>query len=374
MAILNRASLPEEFFDVTSGRMLLAPEPQYPFAWLLKAALGNALMASMPGFAGVNAARGIPGAGAAATPWQAMARLGMATVDAASAQAFIVVPELGKSPGHTVRINRPRYGSGGFTLASREITSGSSISQVGIDIGSEQVTVTLKRYGGPYDSTQSAVAPFVIDKFDSTVALHSLVDYVALHLQRDLDRLLDTAMAAFLASGSTTLWPQAFTADNQSQAVGDLPMDIDMMFRGVETLKNANIPTFADGSYRAFISPTQKRQIMGDPQAAGFTVFDINGQNPVTSGSSIENSFVAKIPGCKIYEATTLPTSVNAQSVTVTTGVMFGPGMVACGMGALPYVVAANEDNYGEHAKVVHLHYAGYNLADNRFAVQLHTS
>ena len=39
MAIVNRASLPEEFFDITSAKLLLQPEPQYLHCLLLKMAM-----------------------------------------------------------------------------------------------------------------------------------------------------------------------------------------------------------------------------------------------------------------------------------------------------------------------------------------------
>lgn len=74
-------------------------------------------------------------------------------------EAVAVVSELGKAPGHTVRINRPAFANTTYTLASREVSSGTSISTTPIDVTSEQVSVTLKRIAGPYDSTNSRVAP-----------------------------------------------------------------------------------------------------------------------------------------------------------------------------------------------------------------------
>jgi hypothetical protein len=379
MAIINRASLPEEFYDTTSKRMLIAPEPQYVFAFLAKMSLGSALIASLPGgFAGINQARGIASQGPPTSGYQAGARLILASPDPMVSQAIATVAELGKSPGHTVRLNRPRYGSGGFTLASREITSGTQISTTPIDLTSEQVTLTLKRYGGPYDAVvQNAVAPFALDKFDTSVALHSLVDYVGLHMQRDLDKWLDGVMATFAGSGGTTLWPNGFSADNGSQNQGDMPMDVDMLFRGVETLKGVvyssplNIPVFPNGRYRAFISPTQARQLKADPQAAQFIRYDVPGMNPVTG---LQGAYIGSIAGCDIFEATTLPFAQNANSVQVTTSVMLGPSMIGQGWGQLPQVAFSTDDNYGEHAKMVWLAYAAFGLLDNRFAIQLHTS
>jgi hypothetical protein len=373
MAIINRASLPEEFYDTTSGRMLVQPDNQFVFAFLAKMSLGSALLATIPGgIAGISAQRAILSQGPTVQQYQAGARLMLASPDPQSAQSIATVVEIGKAPGHTVRLNRPRYGSGGFTLASREITSGTQVSTTPIDLTSEQVALTLKRYGGPYDSVvQNAVAPFALDKFDTSVALHSLVDYVSLHMQRDFDAWLDNVMSTFAGSGSTTLWPNGYSADNGSQNAGDMPFDIDLAFRGIETLKNGKIPVFPNGRYRGFLSPTQARQIKADPQASSYLRYDVGSKNPVTG---LDGAFIGTIPGCDLYEATTLQAAANAQSVTITTGVMMGPAMIGQGWGQLPRVAFSTDDNYGEHAKMIWLAYAAFGLLDNRFAVQMHTS
>lgn len=379
MAIVNRASLPEEFFDVTSPRMLLQPEPQFFFAVLGKLALGSALSLAM-GAGGISPDRGIGTSGSDPGPYQASARLGLASADSMSSQAIQMVAELGKAPGHTVRLNRPRYGSGGFTLAAREIASGTTISTAAIDLSSEQVSITLKRYGGPYDAVNSIVAPFAIDKFDASLGLHSLVQYVGLHMQRDFDKWFDAVFSVLLSAGSTTLWPSGFTADNNSQVAGDMPMDADLLFRGYETLKNANIPMFPNGRYRAVISPSQARQVKNDPQFNQAVRYDLGGMNPVTGAGGINpvpgalGSYVGQIAGVDIFESTTLQAAANAQSVSVTTAIMFGPGMVGTGVGQLPQIKYSTDDNYGEHAKLVWLAYLGFVLQDNRFGLQLHTS
>jgi hypothetical protein len=375
MAIINRASLPEEFFDITSAMVLVQPEPQYVFAGLAKAAIGAAMMLAAASQLGISPARQIPNTGLQYT-LPGADRLVLAAPDQQAASAILSVAELATPQvGHTIRINRPRYGSGGFTLANREITSGTVISTVPIDLQSEQVTVTLKRYGGPYDPANANVAPFALDRFDSSRSVHSIAQVVGTHMQRDLDKWLDTVVAVFLSSGSTTLWPAGFTADANSQAAGDMPMDIDMLFRGYETLKLANIPLFPNGRYRAYIGPTDARQLKNDPQNAQYIRYDVAGLNPVTGpGGAPTQGYLGSITGCDIYESTTLPSTANAQSVSVRTSIMMGPGMMALGCGALPYVTSSTDDNYGESAKVIWLSYLGWNLADARFGVQMHAS
>ncbi len=162
MAIISRASLPEEFYDITSAMLLVQPEPQYLHAMLFKQALSAAMNIESLGAMGLQVdSRPIPAGGAAYT--SAMYdRLSLASPDAVFSSAIIVEPSLGARVGHTVRINRPKFGSGGFTLASREVLSGAQISTTAIDLSSEQVTLTLKRYAGPYDTVNSNVAPFAV--------------------------------------------------------------------------------------------------------------------------------------------------------------------------------------------------------------------
>ena len=374
MAITNRASLPEEFLDMTSARILVQPEPQFVFAMLAKMAIGAACSVVPGSPLGITPDRGVPSGGVAYT-LPGADRLALASPDAQIGQAILSVAELGQQVGHTVRINRPRYGSGGFTLAGREVASGTAISTSAIDLQSEQVTVTLKRYGGPYDAVNGNVAPFAIDKFDASRSIHSLVGVVGLHMQRDFDRWLDSVVATLLSAGSTTLWPQGFSADAQSQVVGDMPMDVDLLFRSYETLKLANIPVFPNGRYRAFIGPTAARQLKADPQAAQYVQFDLSKTNPVTApGGAPTAGWLGQITGVDIYESTTLTATNNAQAVPITTNIMFGPGMMALGCGQLPTVRTSTADNYGESSLLVWLAYFGFTLSDARFGTQMHTS
>lgn len=375
MAIINRASLPEEFFDITSGIVLVQPEPQYVFALLAKMAIGSAMLIAASSQLGISPQRQIPDSGLQYT-LPGADRLGLAALDSQVNNVIVSVAELGTPQiGQTIRINRPRYGSGGYTLAAREVPSGAVISTTPIDVQSEQVTVTLKRYGGPYDPANGNVAPFALDRFDSSRSVHSIAQVVGTHMQRDFDKWSDTVVAAFLSSGATTLFPSGFTAANSSAVQGDMPGDIDILFRGYETLKNGNIPMFPNGRYRAFISPTFSRQVKNDAQAAGYNRYDTNGRNPVTApGGAPNTGYLFSFTGCDVYESTTLPVIANTNSVNVTTSIMAGPGMMALGAGQLPYVASSTDDNYGESAKVIWLSYLGWNLADARFGVQMQTS
>jgi N4-gp56 family major capsid protein len=367
----NRASLPEEFFDVTSPKLLVQPDFAMFHAQLFKMALGMSLLnLQQGGPLGVNVpGRPIPDVGAPYTS-ALYDRLQLMPPDPSYSAAVQFIPELGNSPGHTVRLNRPKYGSGGFTMSAREVPAGTTISTTAIDLGSEQVSLTLKRYGGPYDPVGGNVAPYSVDRFDSSVMLHSASQIVGKQLQRDLDRWLDQVMIALGNLASTTLWPQNFASDSTSTQVGDMPGDIDSIFRVEETMKNNNIPRFPNGKYMGVITSTFSRQLKNDPQFATYSR-----DNPYAGNTNpLFANFLARVGGIDLFESTSLISTLNGNSIPIYSSQFFGPSAWGGGMGNLPQVRANTQDNYGESAVVIWLWYMALVLMDSRFIVTLHTS
>ena len=87
MPLINRASLPTEFFDITSDSLLVQPEPQYMFAQLWKMALGASL--GMPGGLGRSAV------GENGAPVADVDAMRLMLDDGIASAAISVVPELG---------------------------------------------------------------------------------------------------------------------------------------------------------------------------------------------------------------------------------------------------------------------------------------
>lgn len=372
MSIVNRNSLPQEFYDITSPMLLVQPEPQYFHAQLFKMAMMADFKLPEGGPIGLPIAnRQIADSGAAYTSAE-YDRLMLLPPDPVYKSAVGFVGEIGKRPGHTVKINRPVYGSGGFTLASREIPSGQTISTTAIDIASEQVSLTLKRYGGPYDADNGNVAPYAVDKFDASVMLHSVTQIVGKQLQRDLDRFLDQVLIALGNAASTTIWPGAFTADSQLMNAGDCAFDIDTVFRVEENLKNANIPRFPNGKYMGVISPTQSRQIKEDPLFAQYSKFP-NPRAGDTEKNPLFASYVGTVGGVELFESTSLIATTNGNGVSVQSSQFFGPSAWGAGVGDLPEVAPNTQDNYGQSALVIWLLFAAFGLLDSRFILNVHS-
>ena len=107
---MTRASIPSEFYDITSPMLLTAPIPQFPHAKLVISSLNAALAAN-----GEDMALPIPGRDVpqgAYNEYKTLEELEQMISNPLPRQAIQVVndfrPEAG-TPGHIVRYNRPRF-------------------------------------------------------------------------------------------------------------------------------------------------------------------------------------------------------------------------------------------------------------------------
>lgn len=357
----SRVTLPAEFFDITSSMMLVQPEPQYVFAQMAFAAVQRAELSNVDAGALFNGRAPMPASGAA-VPGLDANQLQLAR--SPLAEAITVVAELGqRGVGHTIRINRPVFSGGGYTEASRTIAQSTSISTTPVDVAAEQVSITVKRVAGPYDSTNSRVAPYGIDRFDAGKSVHSLASITGVHLKRDRVKYLDTVLSLLFDGASTNIVRAGnISADSSFPSSGQQPLDLDTLFRAEEKLSIANIPRFADGRYHCIISPTQLRQLKTDPEWATQAKEDA-AYNLLTGGAYMNVG-----QGIRLEVSNTIQTdTTTVPGQTIYRGVMFGPGAVGYGIDDACRVAAANEDNFGETAKVIWLAYEGMAKLDERF-------
>lgn len=379
MAVIDRATLPAEFYDITSRMMLRQPEPQYLYAQLVFMADVQAELRADPNAYQLIAGRGIePGNGAAVKPF-AENQLQLVAADRIRGETITVSDELAKgNVGSTIRMNRPVFSGGGYTAAARLIASGQSISTTGITIAAEQVSITIQRFAGPYDTANSRVAPYPIDRFDAQRSVHSLAEMVGVQLQRDRMKFIDSVYASIFdspASGSV-LYPGDPTNSLSTDASafpaasnGYRPFDADCVFRAEQKLADLFIPRFADGMYRLVITPQQARQLRNDPAFQRMAVFE-------TSMNPLKQSFVATLGQVEIYQCSTNTVdTTTVASVSINHAIMFGPGLcgrVRSGEGCR--VANSTDDNFGETPKVVWIAYEGQSLLDNRFVVGIHSN
>lgn len=363
--MLTRATLPQEFYDTNSDRLLLTPEPQYLHGRMFRSALAAAL--NPDAMLGISlAGRQFGGSGAQYQTDPEASRL-MLSEDLI-ASTMIVVPELGKAPGHTVRLNRPSFANTAYTEASREIPAGSTISTTAVDVQSEQVSVTLKRYGGPVASESSGVRPLAVDRFDASVAQHRPAQIVGVNLKRDFDRTTDHFTVKLLDQAGTIVRPSGMTSDNSSAVAGDFPMSYSLAASLNRQMDEANVPRFADGKRALVLTPKQKEQMSQDGQFSRLSEL-----HPLYN-ALYAGTYWRTVGDFHVFSSNTLTTVANTNSIPIHYAQAFGPGCIGAGIGDMPRVANHTNDNYGETAYVIWLMYAGMAVLDSRFIFRATTS
>lgn len=358
---VSRVTLPEEFYDITSAKLLVQPEPQYAYANLMLSAIAQDL--NVPETLGLQLPnRQVGGVGA---PYSTAEQDRLELAKDLPGEVFATKADFMGGPGHTMRFNRPKFTNSTYTEASRVIGTASSISTTPIEVGSEQVALTIKRYAGPYGA--AAVQPYAIDAFDAQMGVHNLAKLVGTHLKRDFHRWIDAVWVSLFDLASSTIYPNGFAADNDITAKGQAPLTYEQISRTSRAQDEANLPTFANGKRLMVVSPTGKKQLKDDPQFARYAEFHKE-MNPLFPG------YFASLPEYELAVSTTLSQPLNGSSVKVHRAHAIAPGVALAGMGAPPAVVPASDDNYGQQAKVIWLAFMAFGLADNRFVTSVRYS
>lgn len=361
---VSRAELPEEFFDRTSAILLRQPEPVRPYANLFKMAvsvqLGIPSSIGMPG-------RPISGQGA---PYAAHDRDALSlSRDLGLNELFAVSVNFQGEPGHTLKFNRPVFTDSTYTQAARQIGTNQTISVVPIAAGSEQNNLTIKRFGGPYDTTNTRVAPYSLDNFDASMGVHNLAQFIGTHLARDYDKTLESFWVALMdtVANDTThiVYPDGMAADDDCTGAGQFGLTYEQMSRTSKLMDEANLPTLPDGR-RAFVcSPAGKKSLKDDPQFARYAK-DFGDSNPLQSMGWFNST-----PEFHCFMSNNLTSTANSSSISIDKAHAFAPSALMAGSGKPPRVAPSSDDNYGEAAKVIWLAYLALGLADARFGFQV---
>jgi hypothetical protein len=350
---VSNVTLPSNFFDVTSPKLLTQPEPEYIYAKLAMAALSGDLEGADSPMGHIG--REIAGSGAAYVnlDQDRLALAGSIMSDA------VVTPIDGNwvgLPGTTVRFNRPKYTNSTYTLASRRIGPNASISTTPLTVDSEQAPITLERFAGPYGT--SAVQPYGIDKFAANLGVHKLSSIVGKHMKRDYHRWLNAVMTALYDLG-TAIYPDGTTTDDTIGAAGANWLTLDQILKTQQTMDDANLPRFSDGHRLLVLPPAGVRHLKNDQ------AFNLASQY-FPEVNAIFARYIKTVESFHIIESTTLSTATNSSSNTVYYGHAIAPGGVGVAAGEPARVAYSNDDNYGETAKVIWLAYHAFAELDNR--------
>lgn len=350
---ISRVSLPENFYDVTSAKLLTQPEPQYPLASLFLSAIGSAL--PIPSGLGLDG-RQVPSTGQA---YSAANRDRLELAQALPGSLFALGIDFAKTPGSTVRINRPSFADTTYTQASRKVAPGASISTTAITIGSEQTHLVLERFAGPYDSTNSRVAPYAIEAFDANMGIHSTTSMVGTHLSRDFHKFLD-AVHVVLGGSGTAVYPDGMTAVDDATSADMFPMTVEQLSRTEQSMDESHLPRLPDGKRVLMLTAKQWKQLKHDPEYAA-------NSNEIPEFNILFHSYKSTVGGFHVFVSETLAKTANSSTVPVHYGIAVAPGGFMGGMGRPPRVASSTDDNYAETAKVIWLADLAFGITDSRF-------
>lgn len=374
---ISRLSLPQDFEDRISKRMLTAPVPAFFWAKLFKlAGVQFALEGVSAAEMGLTPERSPQNQGA---PPRELASLQLMLEDPSGQSSVILVSdELSvQGQGHTIRFNRPVYSGGGYTIASRRRNASTSLSTTPIDFSAEQVYLTLDRLNGPFASGGTVPQPYAIDKLDAKRSVHDLARLAASNLEYDRQALLD-GIGNSLAEGITESTVASAvnyvlpgrgrkTADTQLLAPGDAEFDLETLRRAERTLINRSVPRLPNGKYMAVITPMQADQLMLDQDYKDLAKF-FPEKNP------LHNDFVGDIGSVVIYRSATLTVdTATVSGNSIQHGIMLGMEAMGYGIGEPLEVITSTDDNYGQQAKFMWQSMEAFGVFDNRYGVGMYS-
>lgn len=358
MSSLSRVTMPSNFYDITSSMLLTAPEPQFLYALLYKAALGASL--TVPSEIGLPG-RSVGGNGA---PYSSEERDRLIMSTGLPTSVFATTVNFTALPGSTVRINRPVFTDSTYTAVSRKIATGTTISTTPITPGGAQTNLTIERFGGPYESS---VQPYGIEAFDANMGVHRAASIIGTNLKRDFDKFLDAVWVTLFDLAATAVYPEGMSAVNDATTAGSFPFTFEQLGRTERLMDVANLPTFPDGFRLLVLTPIQVEQLGLDgnynSRAKEFPQYN-----------SLFPQYVASVKKFHIFKSTTLATTANASSVAIQYGHAIAPGAAMGGMGRAPRVATNTQDNYGETQLAIWIADLAFALANNAFVYSVRSS
>lgn len=361
----NQFTLPNNFFEKTSDRLLTAPRPQFVYAQGLLGALALSLDTGnlTGGWGGTDHTSSSAPVGGASFP--SLEDQALKLYNGVVSQLFTTPLEqtfVGQ-PGTVVNFNRPKYDSTTYTWTSRNIGPTQTISTTPIRPLGEQTSMQLQLIGGPYDSINSCIAPYGIDRFSAQTGVHKITDIVGEYMKYDFHKTLDAGVTA-LADLGTSIYPvPGMTSVNDIGATNGGAFSVEMIARTGKTMDDANLPTFPDGNRLMVLPPIAFYHLSGDPtfqQARYFPEMNV-----------VYKSYVATIRNFHLIQSTTLTSTTNTSNVTYWKGHAWAPGALGVGAGERPRVAFSNSNNFGLSNLVMWQACLALALLDNRYCYSL---
>lgn len=299
-------------------------------------------------------------------------------------QELTVKEEIGKNEGDTIRLNRyPYLPEAGLDEASRTIEPSQTIgTNNGVRLTADHVYINLKRFAGPYNEDEAAVAPLTVDEvsmryaqtvisqidWDDALARRksatSLWDGIGgQRLKRDHDLWEDKVIQTLLGTVSNT-YNATGVADGSVNAQKFLPsQDLAEL---MEMVGDAKIPPCKDGYYHFYCSPRLAKHIMQDNQLRDELSRSMTGQRELRKGE------IGIYEGFKFFKSNNMSTkTVNTKTAHL--GYILGDYVLGCGVGMPAQVRINSNDDYQTKMFLIWLKDCGYTLLDGRLAIEVRT-
>ncbi len=246
----------------------------------------------------------------------------------------------------TVQFNQPDLPSGTYTEISRRLTEGTAIGAGSKAITMTSKTLTVREYGGPYDS--GAVTPFGITERLRRMSKHELVPLIGTFMRRDRNKWLDNIYRDFMLAATLNQTPNdaALAAITAGQAAS-----ASWLRKLNKKMKDNLIPPFANGRWKLIINTRQEQELKADTEInAAFREFAV--QNPI-----IQRGQLGYYEGFDIYVDTLMPTlGVGAGgAVTGYQAVAFGPYHLGQLTVMAPSIREADDTDFGRQQRILWL-------------------
>ena len=343
----------------------------------------------------------------------------------------VVVHDFTRQPGQTVQLDRYKFFGLPGSKESRERISDQTIGTANSrNITKEKVLVVLKEYTGPADpGDPTQPSTFKIARETLVTAQRLLLDTGNLNMfhqsigsltllddyrrWRDRVFLNELAAAESLGQASTSQGGYYFPGDKGKSGTdgavpyttaeitaGDDHFDVkNDLLEVVKDIRERNVPTFADGMYRALCTPgfmmqlrrdTDFREITRYPTTPGQGMYMANpmmqnytslyagpqaGQAYFLAGEPVMPTGV-NFEGVKFFESTNFPArNVKKQidggaatDAAVAQGFFFGPQAVGVGIGGPnAQVLINNNDDFSRFIILIWQLYAGFEVLNRDF-------
>ncbi len=285
--------------------------------------------------------------------------------------------EFGKGKGDTIKINRyPYFGESGLTEYERKLDEQQTIGTSDpVNQETQQISVMLEEYSGPYNSTASKLAPLGITEkvirqaqaklIDSDDPLNFFNSIGGMNLKDDHDRWHDRVLCNLMLSTSNKWNPDGVTDGNTATTSTGSKIDHEDLMGIREQLASADVPTMSDGNYCAVIPPRMEKHLMQDTDFREAMNY-YNPEQKMRGELTIYEGF-------RFFRSTNIPTA-TVNSLTAHQGIFFGEQAIGYGEGSIPLAIRKNKnDDYERFLYLIWLVFRGYSLLDERFIIKART-